>query len=270
MAVLLKRALEEEGHAVDIAADGPEGLWMATENTYGAIVLDVMLPGLDGIRLCRRLREAGTWVPVLMLTARDSVSDRVRGLDAGADDYLVKPFSLLELAARLRALARRDDRSRPVVLAEGDLKLDPAAKRAWRGQTELQLHHRHRRPQLGQDPNRPRGLRLRAARPGRRTRRNPRPHRLPPSPHRTPQLVPRRHRLAETDQSATTHARPYPARPRRQQTAGRLELRLDPRHSRRAPIRASPALRGPQRAAHRAGPATHLQHRPSDMDREHL
>ncbi len=123
MAVLLKRALEEEGHAVDIAADGPEGLWMATENTYGAIVLDVMLPGLDGIRLCRRLREAGTWVPVLMLTARDSVSDRVRGLDAGADDYLVKPFSLLELAARLRALARRDDRSRPVVLAEGDLKL---------------------------------------------------------------------------------------------------------------------------------------------------
>ncbi len=139
MAVLLKRALEEEGHAVDIAADGPEGLWMATENTYGAIVLDVMLPGLDGIRLCRRLREAGTWVPVLMLTARDSVGDRVRGLDAGADDYLVKPFSLLELAARLRALARRDDRSRPVVLAEGDLKLDPAAKRAWRGQTELHL-----------------------------------------------------------------------------------------------------------------------------------
>src|SRR5450755_3579553 len=113
MAVLLKRALEEEGHAVDVAADGPEGQWMATENAYAAIVLDVMLPGFDGIQLCRRLREAGIWVPVLMLTARDSVGDRVRGLDAGADDYLVKPFSLLELAARLRALSRRDDRSRP-------------------------------------------------------------------------------------------------------------------------------------------------------------
>ena len=139
MAGLLKRALQEEGHAVDVAADGREGLWLAAENTYGAIVLDVMLPGLDGIGVCRQLREAGSWVPVLMLTARDGVGDRVRGLDAGADDYLVKPFSLLELAARLRALARRDDRSRPVILAEGDLRLDPAAKRAWRAGTELQL-----------------------------------------------------------------------------------------------------------------------------------
>jgi two-component system OmpR family response regulator len=139
MARLLKRGLEEEGHAVDIAQDGPEGLWLATENPYGAIVLDVMLPGYDGFELCRRLRAAGKWMPVLMLTARDSVGDRVRGLDAGADDYLVKPFSLLELAARLRALSRRDDRSRPVVLAEGDLKLDPAAKRAWRDGTELHL-----------------------------------------------------------------------------------------------------------------------------------
>ena len=139
MAGLLKRALQEEGHAVDVAADGQEGLWLATENAYGAIVLDVMLPGLDGIGVCRRLREAGSWVPVLLLTARDGVGDRVRGLDAGADDYLVKPFSLLELAARLRALARRDDRSRPVILAEGDLRLDPAAKRAWRAGTELHL-----------------------------------------------------------------------------------------------------------------------------------
>ena len=139
MARLLKRGLEEEGHAVDIAQDGPEGLWLATENPYGAVVLDVMLPGYDGFELCRRLRKAGKWMPVLMLTARDSVGDRVRGLDAGADDYLVKPFSLLELAARLRALSRRDDRSRPVVLAEGDLKVDPAAKRAWRGGTELHL-----------------------------------------------------------------------------------------------------------------------------------
>jgi two-component system, OmpR family, response regulator len=139
MARLLKRGLEEEGHAVDVAGDGPDGLWLATENDYGAVVLDVMLPGFDGFEVCRKLRAAGVWTPVLMLTARDAVDDRVRGLDAGADDYLVKPFSLLELAARLRALIRRDDRARPAVLAEGDLKLDPASKRAWRGSTELQL-----------------------------------------------------------------------------------------------------------------------------------
>jgi two-component system OmpR family response regulator len=139
MASLVKRALEEEGHAVDIAGTGPEGLWLATENSYAAIVLDVMLPGYDGFELCRRLRDAGIWVPVLMLTARDEIGDRVRGLDAGADDYLVKPFSLLELAARLRALARRDDRRRPAVLSEGDLKLDPASKRVWRGATEVEL-----------------------------------------------------------------------------------------------------------------------------------
>ncbi len=139
MARLIKRALEEEGHAVDIAGDGPDGLWMATENPYAAVVLDIMLPGFDGFELCRRLRAAGIWAPVLMLTARDQVGDRVRGLDAGADDYLVKPFSLLELSARLRALARRADRRRPAVLSEGDLKLDPASKRAWRADAELQL-----------------------------------------------------------------------------------------------------------------------------------
>ena len=139
MASVLKRALEEEGHAVDVAAGGADGLWLATENPYGAIVLDVMLPDFDGFELCRRIRGNGQWVPVIMLTARDSVGDRVRGLDAGADDYLVKPFSLAELAARLRALARRDDRPRPVILAEGDLTLDPAAKRAWRAGTELHL-----------------------------------------------------------------------------------------------------------------------------------
>ena len=139
MAGLLKRALKEEGHAVDVAIDGPQGLWLATENEYGTIVLDVMLPGMDGFQLCRRLRESGGRAPVLMLTARDGVTDRVRGLDAGADDYLVKPFSLLELAARLRALARRDGRTRPPVLAEGDLRLDPASKQAWRAGTELHL-----------------------------------------------------------------------------------------------------------------------------------
>ena len=139
MAVLLKRGLEEEGHAVDVGGDGPEGFWLATENSYGLIVLDIMLPGYDGFELCRKLRAAGDWTPVLMLTARDAIDDRVRGLDAGADDYLVKPFSLLELSARLRALARRDDRARPAVLSEGDLRLDPAARRTWRGETELQL-----------------------------------------------------------------------------------------------------------------------------------
>ena len=139
MASLLERALEEEGYAVDVAYDGPEGLWMATENPYGAVVLDVMLPGFDGFELCRRLREKSVWAPVLMLTARDEVGDRVRGLDSGADAYLVKPFSLLELSARLRALSRRDDRSRPVLLSVGDLRLDPAAKRAWRGEVELEL-----------------------------------------------------------------------------------------------------------------------------------
>ena len=139
MARLVERALEEEGYAVDVAQDGPDGLWMATENPYAAIVLDVMLPGLDGFEVCRRIRAEEVWAPVLMLTARDEVGDRVKGLDVGADDYLVKPFSLLELAARLRALTRRDDRSRPAVLAVDDLRLDPASKRAWRGDVELGL-----------------------------------------------------------------------------------------------------------------------------------
>ena len=139
MSNLLQRSLEEEGYAVDVANDGPNGLWMAKEFPYGAIVLDIMLPGFDGFELCRQLRAAEVWTPVLMLTARDEVGDRVRGLDVGADDYLVKPFSLLELAARIRALSRRDDRARPTVLSVGDLRLDPAAKRAWRGETELSL-----------------------------------------------------------------------------------------------------------------------------------
>ena len=139
MASLLKRGLEEEGHAVDVARDGPDGVWMATEFPYGAIVLDVMLPGFDGFEVCRRLRDGGVWTPVLMLTARDEVGDRVRGLDAGADDYLAKPFSFLELSARLRAMTRREERPRPTVLAVGDLRLDPAARRAWRGEAELTL-----------------------------------------------------------------------------------------------------------------------------------
>ena len=139
MAALLKRGLEEEGHAVDVAGDGPDGLWMGTENPYAAIVLDVMLPGFDGFEVSRRLRAAGRWVPILLLTARTEIKDRVEGLDAGADDYLAKPFSFAELSARLRALTRRGQPERPTVLSVGDLRLDPASRRAWRGKDELDL-----------------------------------------------------------------------------------------------------------------------------------
>ena len=139
MAALLARGLREEGHAADVAVRGEEALWMAQGAPYDAIVLDVMLPGLDGFATCRKLREDGVWTPVLMLTARDAVEDRVEGLDAGADDYLLKPFSFSELLARLRALVRRAPAERPTLLEVGDLKLDPAARRAWRGETELEL-----------------------------------------------------------------------------------------------------------------------------------
>ena len=137
LAGLLRRGLEEEGHAVDLARSGDDALWRATAAEYDAVVLDVMLPGLDGFDVCRRLRERGVWVPVLMLTARDAVADRVAGLDAGADDYLAKPFSFAELLARLRALARRGAVERPAVLEVGDLRLDPAARRVWRGDVEV-------------------------------------------------------------------------------------------------------------------------------------
>ena len=139
MAALLKRGLEEEGHAVDVADNGPDAVWMGTENPYSAIVLDVMLPGLDGFEVARRLRVGGRWAPILLLTARTEVADRVEGLDAGADDYLAKPFSFAELSARIRALVRRGQPERPVVLAVGDLRLDPASRRAWRGEDELDL-----------------------------------------------------------------------------------------------------------------------------------
>jgi two-component system, OmpR family, response regulator len=140
VASFIRKGLEEEGHAVEVAADGDEAVERAADGSaWDLVVLDVMLPKRDGFSVLKALRADGLKAPVLMLTARDAVGDRVRGLDAGADDYLVKPFSLLELAARLRALVRRDDRARPTVLAEGDLKLDPASKRAWRGGTELRL-----------------------------------------------------------------------------------------------------------------------------------
>ena len=136
---LLARGLREEGYAADLADRGEEALWMANAAPYDAIVLDVMLPGLDGYAVCRRLRHDGVWSPVLMLTARDAVDDRVTGLDAGADDYLTKPFSFEELLARLRALTRRAPAERPPVLQVGELRLDPAAHRAWRDETELDL-----------------------------------------------------------------------------------------------------------------------------------
>jgi two-component system OmpR family response regulator len=139
MSTLLERGFREEGYAVDVATDGPGGLWLATENAYDAVILDAMLPGLDGFEVCRRLRGADRWAPVLLLTARDGVEDRVRGLDAGADDYLTKPFSFAELAARVRALVRRRGDARPTVLTVGDLRLDPALHRAWRADEEIAL-----------------------------------------------------------------------------------------------------------------------------------
>ena len=139
MAGLLRRGLEEEGYAVDIARAGDEALWAASENPYDAILLDVMLPDLDGFEVCRRLRAANRWAPVLMLTARDAVHDRVAGLDAGADDYLTKPFSFSELLARLRALIRRGPSDRPAVLTAGDLALDPATKRVTLGGAGIEL-----------------------------------------------------------------------------------------------------------------------------------
>jgi two-component system, OmpR family, response regulator len=139
MAALVRRGLTANGNATDIAPDGEEALWMARAHAYDAIVLDVMLPGRDGFATCAALREAGVWAPVLMLTARDAVVDRVAGLDAGADDYLTKPFSLAELRARLRALVRRGAAERPTVLEAGDLRLDPATQQVWRGKRELQL-----------------------------------------------------------------------------------------------------------------------------------
>ena len=139
MAALVRRGLVEEGHAADVANQGEDAVWMAEAHPYDAIVLDVMLPGMSGYETCRRLRSAGVWTPVLMLTARDAVEDRVGGLDAGADDYLTKPFSLVELFARLRAIARRGGVERPTELAVGDLRLDPASRRVWRGDDEIQL-----------------------------------------------------------------------------------------------------------------------------------
>lgn len=129
MAAVVRRGLEQEGYAVDVASDGVDGLHLATSNDYDAVVLDVMLPEMDGFEVCQQMRERGRWAPVLMLTARETVTDRVHGLDAGADDYLVKPFFFDELVARVRALLRRGAPERPAVLTVGTLSLDPATRR---------------------------------------------------------------------------------------------------------------------------------------------
>ena len=139
MAALIGRGLTEEGLTVDIAGTGADALVMARSTGYDAIVLDVVLPGIDGFETCRQLRVEGIWTPVLMLTARGALVDRVAGLDGGADDYLTKPFSFVELLARLRALVRRGQAERPTVIEVGDLKLDPATNQVWRGEAEIEV-----------------------------------------------------------------------------------------------------------------------------------
>ena len=139
MASLLRRGLTEAGYVVEVASNGVDAVWLATEELFDAIVLDVVLPDIDGFEVCTRLRRAGRWAPLLMLTAREDVSDRVRGLDAGADDYLTKPFAFEELFARVRSLVRRGPRERPPVLAVGDLALDPAEHAVRRGSESVNV-----------------------------------------------------------------------------------------------------------------------------------
>ena len=139
LARAVKRGLEGEGFAVDVAFNGTDGLWQAQENTYDAMVLDVMLPGLNGLELCARLREAGEWAPILVLTAKGGERDEAHALDTGADDFLAKPFSYVVLVARLRALLRRGRVERPATMAAGDLRLDPSSHRVWRGDVTVEL-----------------------------------------------------------------------------------------------------------------------------------
>jgi two-component system OmpR family response regulator len=139
MATAIRRGLQAEGVVADVAGCGEDALWMAGSTEFDAVILDVMLPGIDGFETCQRLRDDGVWAPIIMLTARDAIEDRVQGLDRGADDYLVKPSSLAELLARLRALGRRGKAERPQVLEVGDLRLDPATQQVWRGEQEIPL-----------------------------------------------------------------------------------------------------------------------------------
>jgi two-component system, OmpR family, response regulator len=142
LAAGLRKGLEAEGFAVDVVHNGTDGIWMARETEFDAIILDVMLPGANGYQVCRTLRGEGNWTPILMLTAKDGVWDEVEGLDTGADDYLTKPFSYAVLVARLRALRRRGARARPTVLEAGDLRLDPATRRVWLRDEQIELTRR--------------------------------------------------------------------------------------------------------------------------------
>jgi DNA-binding response OmpR family regulator len=135
----LRVGLEAEGFATDVATNGTDGLWMARENAYDAIVLDILLPSVNGYRVCATLRDEGDWTPILMLTAKDGEFDEAEALDTGADDFVTKPFSYVALVARLRALIRRGATERPAVLAAGDLRFDPGERRAWRGDQEVSL-----------------------------------------------------------------------------------------------------------------------------------
>jgi two-component system OmpR family response regulator len=139
MAALVRRGLSEQGLTVDLAGNGEDAVGMARASAYDAIVLDVILPGIDGFETCRQFRQEGVWSPVLMLTARGALGDRIAGLDGGADDYLTKPFSFAELLARLRSLVRRGQSERPSIVEVGDLLLDPATHQVWRGDTEIEL-----------------------------------------------------------------------------------------------------------------------------------
>lgn len=139
LAAALRNGLEAEGFAVDVTLTGTDGLWMARENNYDAIILDIMLPGMNGYKVCSTLRDEGIWTPILMLTAKDGVWDEVEALDTGADDFITKPFAHAVLVARLRALVRRGAPERPAVLSAGDLRLDPASKQAWRGDVAIDL-----------------------------------------------------------------------------------------------------------------------------------
>jgi two-component system, OmpR family, response regulator len=142
LAAALKRGLEVDGFAVDVAHDGEDGLWLARETDYDVVVLDVMMPRMDGLELCARLRSEQRWAPVLMLTARDGEQEEARALDTGADDFLAKPFSYVVLVARLRALLRRGTTERPAVLRAGDLSLDPATHQVRRGDQLVELTRR--------------------------------------------------------------------------------------------------------------------------------
>jgi two-component system OmpR family response regulator len=139
VAAAVRRGLEAEGFAVDVACTGTDGLWMATENSYDVIVLDILLPGMNGFQVCGKLREAGNWTPVLMLTAKTGEYDQAEALDTGADDYLTKPFSFVVLLARIRALLRRSGRSEPVLYTAGDVTLDPITHRCSRGEVDVTL-----------------------------------------------------------------------------------------------------------------------------------